>query len=476
MRQHVVIIGSGLGGCYLADGLIKKFDVTMIDFSDKEPLLRDAVNDVAWPAITYPNIESGFGGTTKAWHNALMEIEESVFSERWPFKKDHLISYYEQSYIALAGTTRSDILKCAERLRNKLLAMGFPKSLLSQNMFIPRVRINAWNFLALCRHVKKIEGEVEDLIHGDVDKIVKIKVRKTNADEEFISADYFVLAAGGLGTPLLLQKLSKKNSIAGLNHAGFHYEDHPTAFVGEIELGQPLYKLWNFPVKTKNSSANIRIPFSLDFKGLKISFQLRPAHHLRLSKPREKLFSILSNLRNFPYRLENYWRLITQLDDLFEILSFKFGFHFPTRKYSILLVAEQPKGSYCSVWKPSIGRQINRRWEIDEKYINDLKESIGLFIKAIGPIANKVTIYEKWPETLSSSSHHSGTARISSSPDNGVCDSNGKVHNIKNLYVCDGSAIPASGFVNTGLTIVALAKRMSDHLISISLSPQISKA
>lgn len=475
MKSHIVIIGAGLGGCFLANGLIREFDVTMVDLPDQGPLLRDLVNDVAWPAVTYPNIDSGFGGTTKAWHNALMEIEDSIFISKWPFKKDELLPYYELSYIDLAGITRGKVLEYAEILQNKLFAMGFSKSLLSQNMFIPRVRINAWNFLGLSRHVKKIEGEVEELVDGNEDSIVKIRVRKNGGDIEDISADYFVLAAGGLGTPLLLQKLSTTNRALALKHAGMHYEDHPTAYVGEVELGQPLYKLWNLPVKTKNGGANIRIPFSFDFEGLKVSFQLRPSHHLRLSKPREKIFSVLSDLRNFPCRLENYWRLIMQLDDLLEILSFKYGLRFPTCKYSILMVAEQPPASHCAVWRSSDDRKINRSWNMDEAYINHLKEAISLFIKTIDPMVNKVTIYENWTNAIFSSSHHSGTARISNSPNDGVCDINGKVHNINNLYICDGSIIPASGFVNTGLTIVAMAKRMSDYLIGIASPHSASK-
>ena len=50
------------------------------------------------------------------------------------------------------------------------------------------------------------------------------------------------------------------------------------------------------------------------------------------------------------------------------------------------------------------------------------------------------------------------------SPQHGVCDVNAKVHGARNLYVCDGSLIPASGVSNTGLTIAALALRLAAHL------------
>ena len=470
MKQHVVIVGAGLGGCYLAAGLVEHFNVTMVELSDERPLLRDRVRDEARPAVTYPNIESGFGGTTKAWHNALMEIDAIVFEKKWPFSKNTIEPYYEQAYRALSGTTREHVFKFADALRDNLINMGFPRSLLAQNMFIPKVRVNVWNTLALKGKVKAIEGEVTELIPDGVGGVGRVKIRRQDGEHVFVDSDYFVLAAGGLGSPLLLQKLAQSSPLDSLKHAGVHYEDHPIAFVGEVELEKPLYKMWDYPVKTATGNANIRLPFSLYWKGLNISFQLRPAHHLRLSQPRTKIISTLNDLRNFPFRLINYWRLIMHFDDIFDILSFKFGLRIPTKNYSLLMVAEQPPTSYCAVWKEDNKVDINRRWEIDDAYILTINEAIDSFLETLGPIIKKARLFPQWSDQIFSSSHHSGTARLSSTLEDGVCDINGQVHGLSNVFVCDGSIIPASGFVNTGLTIVALAMRMADFLSSLSSS------
>ena len=464
MKPRVAIIGTGLGGCYLADGLVRHFDVTMIELSDQPPLLRDRVVDIGKPAVTYPHIESGFGGTTKSWHNALMEIDAPVFEKKWPFPKSTIAPYYEQAYRALSGTTRENIYSFADALRDKLVTMGFPSSLLGQSMFIPKVRINAWNTLALKGKVSTIEGEVTELIPNGNGGIAKLHIRRADGGYMFVDADYFVLAAGGLGSPLLLQKLARSLPLVGLNHAGSCYEDHPIAIVGEVELEKPLYKLWDFPVKTENGNANIRLPFSFYWKDLNISFQLRPAHHFRLSEPRSKIISALTDLRNFPLRPINYWRLLTHTDDIFDILSFKFGLRVPTRNYSVLMVSEQRPAPHCAVWKDGNSSNIYRRWEIDDPYINDLKDAINLFLQSVKPIIKQSILFPGWPAHIYSSSHHSGTAQLSDTPQEGVCDLNGQVHGISNLFVCDGSLIPASGFVNTGLTIVALAMRMGDFL------------
>jgi len=459
-----VIIGAGLGGCFLASRLLEYFEITMIELAEEPPLLRDRLVDVSQPAITYPNIESGLGGTTKAWHNALMEIDATIFDQKWPFSKEILASYYDQAYVALSGTTRDNILQFSESLKSDLKKMGFSELLLKQNMFIPKNRINAWKSLNLKGKVKIIEGEVTELISDGIKRICKANVSGKGGKHLVVEADYFILSAGGLGSPLLLQKLFKSLPLPGLKHAGFHYEDHPMAFVGEVELNKPLYKLWNFPVKTLTGNANIRFPLTIKIKDLNISFQLRPAHHFRLSKPRTKVNSVITDLRNFPFKFKNYWQLLTHIDDILEILSFKFGLRIPTRNYTILMVAEQPPTPYCAIWKKDGNISIFRKWEIDATFVNLVNESVGKFLDMIRPISKKSHLFSQWSENVYSSSHHSGTAKLSKNQEEGVCDLNGQVHGISNLFVCDGSIIPSSGFVNTGLTIVALAMRMADFL------------
>ncbi|HLF85109.1 MAG TPA: GMC oxidoreductase, partial [Blastocatellia bacterium] len=44
-------------------------------------------------------------------------------------------------------------------------------------------------------------------------------------------------------------------------------------------------------------------------------------------------------------------------------------------------------------------------------------------------------------------------------------DANCRAHEVDNLYVVDASFFPSSGAVNPGLTIMANALRVGDHLI-----------
>jgi choline dehydrogenase-like flavoprotein len=57
-----------------------------------------------------------------------------------------------------------------------------------------------------------------------------------------------------------------------------------------------------------------------------------------------------------------------------------------------------------------------------------------------------------------------GTARMSADPRDGVCDGHGQTHDIKNLFISDGSALTTPSSANPTLTIVSLALRQADYL------------
>ena len=61
--------------------------------------------------------------------------------------------------------------------------------------------------------------------------------------------------------------------------------------------------------------------------------------------------------------------------------------------------------------------------------------------------------------------HLVGAARMSATPDTGVCDGFGRTWDVSNLFVMDGSVMPTQGSANPGLTIQALAARTADYLI-----------
>lgn len=103
---------------------------------------------------------------------------------------------------------------------------------------------------------------------------------------------------------------------------------------------------------------------------------------------------------------------------------------------------------------PVDSRSVRRTQEILEE----------AFVAAgLGPIS------QKWDDTSPNPRrngcwHNIGTTRMSASPEDGVVDSDCRVHGMRNLFVAGSSVLPTAGAASITLTLVALALRLADHL------------
>ena len=69
-----------------------------------------------------------------------------------------------------------------------------------------------------------------------------------------------------------------------------------------------------------------------------------------------------------------------------------------------------------------------------------------------------------WDRGAFPNSHNLGSCRMSEHARDGVCNKWGQSHDVKNLFISDGSQFSSSGAANPTLTIVALAIRQADYL------------
>ncbi len=455
-KPKALIIGAGLGGALVAHRLAASHTVVVIDMA--QPNWHQQVRDRGHPAITEPHVVSGWGGSTLAWHNGLIEIAPAIFKKYWPFSKQVLQPYYTEAFALLGGNAYGQVRSAEHVLRTRYVAMGVAAKLLPQGLFYPQRRINPWVALGLENRVQSVQARVVKLL-AQGPRVTGVKL----ADGRTLTADVVILAAGGLGTPVLLQTLGK----LAPKYAGWFYEDHPFGFVGEVTLRGAFYQLWNSAVR--GARGNLRLPLVIEHQGLQISFQLRPAMILQTQNKRDKVVSVLNGLRNQPWHIKNYFKLLYCLDDVVDILSFKLGWRLPTPHYSLMMVAQQPAQNQRSVWAEKTA--IIRHWQLDTPYLATLREAMDKLLKELAPVMVSGRIFKGWAQGLQSSSHHSGTARMGHTRKSSVCDAKGQVWGVKGLYVADGSIIPASGFANTGLTIGALALRLGDEIAHQAHAP-----
>jgi choline dehydrogenase-like flavoprotein len=73
-------------------------------------------------------------------------------------------------------------------------------------------------------------------------------------------------------------------------------------------------------------------------------------------------------------------------------------------------------------------------------------------------------LYLKNEMDVTAVAHQAGTCRFGKDPATSVLDVNCKAHELDNLYVVDTSFFPSIGAVNPGLTAIANALRVGDHL------------
>jgi choline dehydrogenase-like flavoprotein len=57
-----------------------------------------------------------------------------------------------------------------------------------------------------------------------------------------------------------------------------------------------------------------------------------------------------------------------------------------------------------------------------------------------------------------------GTARMGTDPETSVVDPVGRAHDVKNLFVVDGSVFVTSGGVNPTCTLQAISLYVADHI------------
>ena len=76
--------------------------------------------------------------------------------------------------------------------------------------------------------------------------------------------------------------------------------------------------------------------------------------------------------------------------------------------------------------------------------------------------SRSVYLNQKIP--IAGTAHQVGTVRFGLDPKTSALDINCKAHDLDNLYVIDGSFFVSSSAVNPGLTIMANALRVADHL------------
>ena len=81
----------------------------------------------------------------------------------------------------------------------------------------------------------------------------------------------------------------------------------------------------------------------------------------------------------------------------------------------------------------------------------------------VGTLEEPLVEETPWPIDQDAS-HHMGTTRMASRPEEGVVDADLRLFGAENVYLAGGSVFPSSGCANPTFTLVALSIRLAEHL------------
>ena len=463
MKKKIVVIGGGLAGSLICNELVKYADVTLLEVGPK--------NSIEYPQIGYDNKKLahvatfcfGGGGSTNLWHNGLIPIIRNdvvgqefsqVLAEAQPFMDEAAsVLFFDKEPFSLAY----------EKLVSESTAMAQKIGLSSDGV----------DCLIYPKKFKKltVDSRVNDFYSVDRIGFVfegkRIKtVNYTIASKEYsVDADVVIVAAGAMGSPKILRDIIMSSGDR-FDSLGTGFIDHPIGFVGKVrfkkEAAGLIKQLSLLDKGDYVSRSAIRLRSACGKYTCCVFF--RPALTMDNRLPIFKYKSLLGASTGLA-RIRNVfsWKIFHP-DVIAEIFSHLFGVNIPSHTYSVLLIAEQKRGSNRVYYN---GDDLRVDWSISSDelaiYKSLLEKLNGMLQKVAEEVNIETKISEDW---LWSCAHHSCTTTLGNSAED-LVDKDLKLKFCDNVFVCDGSVIQEQSYANTGLTIGQLALRLSRRVLDV---------
>ncbi len=461
MEFDYIIIGSGPAGSILSKELSDSgFKVALIDRAQNKG--TSSINDFFCPYIDNcpkyytPVFSNTLGGNSELWHSKVYLLsEDEIKKYNWNIDYKEILNF-------------SNILTQKFKINDELITKSQKINSFSKYIYSLRadfrnvfkfLKIDQSNNISLYKGYSPTEILFKDKI---AESLIISDNKKSTKKINFKKA--IIFCAGGLGNPHLLLNLT--NNCSKL--LGKYLSDHPHVNLGKVNIN-------NFEKFKKIAKPNILKNLNLDsneiafvhnknnvFAASQLDYKTDPIRKLK------RLFIRIKNI-NLRKFLNIFSFIILKLNGLF----YKFGLIIGRyNKYSFeYFFSQSPKlNNYVSLSqkKDEFGlKKININWDVNQddkeiynEIINNNIGKNGIFFKTKENIEFEKPFYRNGLAGL----HPSCTTKIGDSPDNGVVNSDLKLFNYDNIYVCGSSVFPFNGYTNPTWTIMTLALRLSEKL------------
>jgi choline dehydrogenase-like flavoprotein len=502
----VVVIGSGAGGGTLTNELCQKGIKVVLLEAGKRIENQDFVNDewtsflqLAWldPRTTSGNwrvakdfsglpawICKTVGGTTVHWAGASLRLQEHEFKAKtqygavkganlldWPLTLNELEPYYAKAEFKMGVTRTNDIPGLPGNNNYKVMEYG-AKKIGYQTVHTGRMAINSkdrdgrgscqqigfcfqgcksgakWS--TLYTEIPKAEAtgkldlrpqsHVIKINHDDTGKVTGVVYVDKDGKTQEQKARLVSVACNSIESPrLLLNSASAKYPDGLANSSGMvgkNYMRHTTGSVYSIfEKPVHMYRGTTMAGIIQDESVN------KPDRGFVGGYELET---LSLGLPFMAAFLEPGGWgKDFAWAMDKYAHMAGM---------WIVGEDMPQESNRVTLNKEV---------KDQYGMPVPNVHFDDHE--NDLKMRAHAFKQgsAVHQAAGAIKSYHTPPYP---STHNLGTNRMAANARDGVVNKWGQTHDIKNLFISDGSQFTTGGAENPTLTIVTLAVRQAEHI------------
>lgn len=477
----VCIVGSGPAGIVLAKGLVEAGLRVVVVESGKslagwvtDSRVRGLADFESTGNADYPAKQTRgclLGGTSNFWTGRCERFHPSDFETHpytpqenpWPITYDNLDQYYSkaEAILRVRSGERSHYTpprKGSFPLRPKL-DISYLKNLLGAVQVTvddsptatPRKGIRFFKVqkeilpsFSSRSNFSLVTGATVTRLIGDADKrIVGAETRTFSGQKKIARAKVFVVATGGIGTPRLLLLSRSEHFSEGIGNrygrVGKGFNDHPSVnfYAQEPHQLSTLYP--SNKIGRTHQFYNTYRPEGLGsvIPVFRQSWIL--PHHNMLFSWEKVPRNMLAFAKRF-FKATFYIGVVTEMkicDSNRIMLS----------KHKSDVFGDPLAHLECSYSEEDL-RLLERSREL---------------VKSLYAKVDASNIYEA---EITFSRHHQGTCRMGNNPQMSVVDRNLRVHECPNLFLSGAETFVTGGSMQPVLTIVALAFRLSDHLIA----------
>jgi choline dehydrogenase-like flavoprotein len=504
-NKTIAIVGGGTMGLFIAQELVLNgLNVIIVESGDEK--IRAFEND-SFENIGHLNNgisigrTQGYGGTSNLWGGQLAEfVSDDIDTSKnfnqpaWPITWSELRKYYAHVYEKLGFSNPvndySETLITSSREKYQL------ESFYTYWLKYPNFKKLFFKTLMESEQVSMYENTIVTDLVFEKNKVVALKTYNEGEFKFIKNFNTVILANGTIEICRLLLMVAENGDtpISRNKWIGKCFQDHLNLSVGSVEnASKEFFNKFSNVIKQRNKlQPKIRLNFLKDkFEYIGVSgyffFKSDVSHHLDNFKQfaksvlgrsdsdssfKERIVLFFKTVRSLPIILPLIWKYLIN-NRIY--VPFDSSISLNIQSQQITLTDSEitlSKHEFDSIGRP----KVLLNWKIDGCEIKAIKDFCSLLneylkINKLGKLklhdwlcSNLDNKTLTWKKHVSDIYHQAGGTIMSNSFDEGVVDKNLKIHNTDNVFICGASVMPTSSYANTGLTSLALAARLAEHL------------